>query len=109
MVFAVVCGFSTMCQTTICITLVQVNSSENMRGRVMSFVAMGYFGMLPVGSLLVGAVSQKIGAPNALFYQGIISIIIACVFFKYLSANRFKQSKTSKLAVTEQEELTLNE
>jgi MFS family permease len=101
--FAVVCGFSTMCQTTICITLVQVNSSQNMRGRVMSFVAMGYFGMLPIGSLLVGAVSQKIGAQNTLFYQGIISIIIACIFFKYLSAERFGKNKTVELIETEQE------
>ncbi len=108
MVFAVICGFGTMSQTTICITLIQVNSDKAMRGRMMSYVAMGYFGMLPVGSLLVGAVSQKIGAQNALFYQGILSIIIAAIFFKYLSADKFNKNKTAKPIETEPQEQTLN-
>jgi MFS family permease len=104
MVFAIICGFGTMAQTTVCITLVQINSDKNMRGRVMSYVAMGYFGMLPVGSLLVGAISQKIGAPDALFYQGIISILIACIFFKYLSADKLAKNKTAGLTETDFEQ-----
>jgi MFS family permease len=84
MLFATLGGFAMMTQTTICITLIQVNSDKNMRGRVMSYMAMAYFGMLPLGSLLIGAVSQKIGAPGTMFCQGIVSLCIAAVFFNFL-------------------------
>jgi MFS family permease len=84
MFFATLGGFAMMTQTTICITQIQVNSDKNMRGRVMSFMAMAYFGMLPLGSLLIGAISQKIGAPATIFCQGIVSLCIAAVFFNFL-------------------------
>jgi len=84
MVFAVLSGFGTMSMTTTCITIVQVESDKNMRGRVMSYVALGYFGMLPLGSVLTGFISQQMGAPNALLLQGITSLVIAAIFFKFL-------------------------
>jgi len=95
MAFAVLVGFGTMSQTTICITLVQVNSDKNMRGRVMSYVAVAYFGMLPMGALLIGAVSQRIGAPNAIMFQGIMAIAIAILFFRVLSGGKFKKDSVA--------------
>ncbi len=91
MVFACATGFGMMNQTTICMTIVQVESDKEMRGRVMSYVAMAYFGMLPLGSLLVGTVSQHIGAPDAILIQGIIALVIAAVFYKFL---RKKKTET---------------
>ena len=93
MVFATVTGFGMMNQTTIAITIVQVESDQTMRGRVMSYVAMAYFGMLPLGSLLIGVISQQIGAPDALFCQGIIALFIAAIFFKFLTKGKIKQSR----------------
>ncbi len=87
MIFIIVCGFGMMSQTTICFTIIQVDSDITMRGRVMSFVAMSYFGMLPIGSLLIGAVSQHIGAPLTMLFQGIIAIIIAGIFYNFLRSN----------------------
>ncbi len=84
MLFAVVSGFGTMSQGTICNTLIQTNTEAHMRGRVMSIVAMSLFGMLPIGSLLIGAISQQIGAPNAILSQGVIALIIALLFSKFL-------------------------
>ena len=75
-----------------------------MRGRVMSFVAMAYFGMLPLGSLLIGAISQQIGAPNTMFWQGITSLIIAAVFFKFLNGD----ARKSKQEVQLEEEILSN-
>ena len=92
MVFASAVGFGMMNQTTICMTIIQVESDKEMRGRVMSYVAMAYFGMLPLGSLLVGAVSQHIGAPDAILAQGIIALVIAALFYKFL---RKKKPETS--------------
>jgi MFS family permease len=84
MLFAAITGFGMMNQTTICMTIVQVESDKEMRGRVMSYVAMVYFGMLPLSSLLVGFISQKIGAPDTILLQGITALIIAGLFLKFL-------------------------
>jgi MFS family permease len=92
MVFATVTGFGMMNQTTICITIVQVESDKKMRGRVMSYVAMAYFGMLPLGSLLVGSISQRIGAPNTILWQGIIALIIAAIFSKFLRKDKLEMN-----------------
>ncbi|TWI98184.1 putative MFS family arabinose efflux permease [Mucilaginibacter frigoritolerans] len=104
MLFATLGGFAMMTQTTICITLIQVNSDKNMRGRVMSFMAMAYFGMLPLGSLLIGAVSQKIGAPATMFCQGMVSLCIAAIFFNFL----IKKKPPIKVPETLLEEELLN-
>lgn len=82
MPFAVVIGFSSLMPMTISITLIQMESAANMRGRVMSFVAMAYFGMMPIGSLLVGTISQKISAQTTMMLQGIVAILVAGVFYK---------------------------
>lgn len=84
MLFAALSGYAMMSLTTICLTVIQVDSDPQMRGRVMSYIAMAYFGMLPLGSLIIGAVSQKIGSPAAIFCQGITAITIAALFYKYL-------------------------
>ena len=95
MLFAVLGGFGIMSLSTVCITILQVEADVNMRGRVISFAAMAIFGMLPLGSVLVGVVSQKIGAPATMFYQGVIALVIAAIFFKFLSEDgRNKKGST---------------
>lgn len=84
MLFAFICGFGMMSQTTISFTIIQMDSDQDMRGRVMSYAAMAFFGMLPLGSLVVGAVSEKIGASTTILTQGIIALLIAILFFKFL-------------------------
>ncbi len=80
MLFATITGFGTMSQNTVCITIIQVESDAAMRGKMMSYVALAYFGMLPLGSLLIGAVSQKLGAANTMFCEGIVALVIAAIF-----------------------------
>jgi ABC-type sulfate transport system permease component len=56
-----------------------------MRGRVIGILLMALFGMAPLGSVLVGFVSQHIGAPATVFAQGIIGVVVALVFVKFLT------------------------
>ena len=107
MVFAAFAGFGTMAQTTISITIIQVKGDAAMRGRVMSFVAMSLFGMLPLGSLLIGTLSQQIGAPAAIFCQGLIAVLIALGFTKFLGGNRF--SKKMKVGLEEAEDTMIEQ
>ncbi len=83
--FAILIGLGSLTPMTASITIIQMEAAPNMRGRVMSFIAMGFFGMLPLGSLLVGFISQKISAPLTMLIQGLIAIVIAIIFSRLLT------------------------
>lgn len=102
MIFAAFAGFGTMSQNTICITIIQVEADANMRGRVMSYIALAYFGMLPLGSLLVGYISKHIGAPDTILYQGVIALIIAVVFAKFLRRDKLNKDNVHELEEAEE-------
>ena len=85
MLFAVLTGFGGMTQYTACNIMVQSESEPHMRGRAIGILLMAIFGMLPLGSLLVGAISQHIGAPVTVLGEGIISIVLAMLFIKSLT------------------------
>ncbi len=105
MLFAVVIGLGSLLPMTACITILQMEAAPRMRGRVMSYVAMAYFGMLPLGSLLIGTISQKITAPLTMLCQGIIAIIIAALFSKFLRKDKIDKRNIKRL--TEQEEIVM--
>lgn len=101
MIFAIMAGFGGMTQTTICITLIQVHSDAVMRGRIISFLAMAIFGMLPLGSLLVGAASQRIGPANTILVQGFIALLIGVIFSNNLRADKLKKKDKQVLETVE--------
>ena len=82
MVFAIISGFGMMAQTTMTNTIIQTTVAPEMRGRVISYFAMSYFGMMPVGSLLVGTVSQYVSAPATVLSEGIAALVVVAVFWK---------------------------
>lgn len=79
-IFASLTGFGMMLHITIINTLLQTTSSSEMRGRVISYFAMAFFGMQPLGALLIGTISHYIGAPKTLFLEGCIALIIIAIF-----------------------------
>jgi MFS family permease len=101
MLFATVCGFGMMSQTTIGNTIVQIHAAPQMRGRVMSFFALAFFGMMPMGSLFIGGISQRIGAPNTLLCQGAIAVIICIVFSNFLRTDKLNKKKMKKISDVE--------
>jgi len=74
--FAAISGFGMMSQITITNTIIQTTVDPSMRGRVISFYAMAFFGMQPFGGLIVGAVSQSIGVQYTVLAEGIIALLI---------------------------------
>ena len=56
-------------------TILQSLAPEDMRGRVMSYYTMAFFGAAPVGSLLVSALAAKIGAPIAVGLSGAACVV----------------------------------
>ncbi|HVW98427.1 MAG TPA: MFS transporter [Mucilaginibacter sp.] len=84
MIFAAMTGFGAIAQFTISNITVQSAAEPSMRGRAISILLMAIFGMMPLGSLLVGAISQHIGAPLTVCCQGFIALIIAACFSRFL-------------------------
>ena len=87
--FAAIAGFSMMFQTTVSQTIIQLEASDEMRGRVLSFFMMAFFGLQPVGGLLIGTVSELTGAANAILFQGIFAVIITILFVYFLRNKNF--------------------
>ena len=84
LVFAAVSGFGMMSQITISNTLIQTTVDPDMRGRVISFYAMAFFGMQPIGGLLVGAVSEWVGTPDTVMIQGLITVLIGVMLLRFV-------------------------
>jgi MFS family permease len=91
MVFATMAGFGMMSQTTISNTIIQTLVAPDMRGRVISYFAMAFFGMQPLGSLLIGALSQWLGTPDTILAQGIVAILILLMFSSFLLKNQVEK------------------
>ncbi len=92
-----VTGFGMMSQTTISNTLIQTTVAPVMRGRVISYYAMAFFGMQPLGGLLVGALSHYIGAQRTLLAEGIYTLLIALIFLPFLRRKEFTVKQKLKL------------
>jgi len=82
--FAVLIGFGSIAQYTVSNIFIQSESAPQMRGRVIGILLMAIFGMIPLGSLLVGAVSEHLGAPATVLGQGIVAFVVAMVFARSL-------------------------
>ena len=108
MFFAVVTGFGGIAQFTTCNIIVQSESAPAMRGRVISILLTAIFGMMPLGSLIVGAVSQHIGAQATLLCQGIVAILVAAVFSWILKKQRLKINPAQPLSNPPEKEMIKN-
>ncbi len=87
---AALAGFGMMSQITISNTLVQTTVDPQMRGRMISIYAMAFFGMQPLGGLLVGTISQKIGVPDTVLAEGCIALFIGGLHLRFLKRNKMK-------------------
>lgn len=83
-VLLAVTGAGMMIQMAGSNTLVQTLVDENMRGRVMSFYAMAFFGMAPFGSLLGGWLGARIGVGAAVRWGGIATLVAVALFLRKL-------------------------
>jgi MFS family permease len=73
-------GFTLMLQMAASNTLLQSMVDDRLRGRVMSFYSMSLIGMAPFGSLLAGALADRVGAPLTVGAGGAVCIATALLF-----------------------------
>jgi MFS family permease len=67
-------GYFIMLQMASSNTLIQVMVPDELRGRVMAVYSMMFMGMAPVGALLGGALSDRLGAPVTVVMGGLASV-----------------------------------
>lgn len=95
MVFAVLSGFGAIAQYTISNIVVQSEADPAMRGRAIGVLFMAIFGMVPLGSLLVGAVTARVGAPTTVLCEGIVAFVVLAAFFRTMKKPRQGQPITT--------------
>jgi MFS family permease len=88
LLFMLLTGFGMMVQMASSNTVLQTIVEEDKRGRVMSFYAMAFMGMVPFGSLLAGSLANNIGAPYTVMIGGIACIFGSVMFAKKLPSLR---------------------
>jgi MFS family permease len=76
-------GVGMMAQTSSINIYIQTQSAVNMRSRSISYYLMAYQGMIPVGSLIIGYISNSLGVRTTVAIQGIICIISVIVYVYY--------------------------
>jgi MFS family permease len=89
MILLLFTGFGMMQVATACNTIIQTIVPEDKRGRAMSYYTMAFVGMTPFGSLLAGALADKMGAPLTLIISGLCCVAGAVWFatrLKYIRA-----------------------
>jgi MFS family permease len=59
-------GFASILVVNLCNVLVQSQVEDSLRGRVSAVYSLVYFGMMPIGSLLIGWLAQWAGEPVAI-------------------------------------------
>jgi MFS family permease len=77
-------GFGFMVQMASSNTVIQTVVDDEKRGRVMSFYMMAFLGTAPLGSLIAGSLSQRIGAAETLIVGGLCCIVGALWFARAL-------------------------
>jgi len=107
--FAVIMGFGMMAQVTVSNTIIQTTVAPEMRGRVISYFAMAFFGMLPLGALVIGGLSNLIGSPNTILAEGIAALIIFCVFSFLMRKEILKRKIEIELEIEDSTDLNLSQ
>ncbi|MVN23345.1 MFS transporter [Mucilaginibacter arboris] len=106
LIFAAIGAFGMMSQITISNTIIQTTVDPTMRGRVISFYAMAFFGMQPLGGLLVGWISQQIDVQNTVMAEGMIALLIGVMHIRFLHRNKLK-AKAATLVVKQPAEVAV--
>jgi MFS family permease len=72
-------GLSFMVQANTSNALVQTSVPDEIRGRVMGLYTLVFFGTMPLGALLVGAMADRVGEPAVVLANAAVLVVVAAV------------------------------
>ncbi len=74
-------GFSVILVFNLANALVQTLVSDELRGRVMGVYTVSFFGLMPVGALIMGTLAEHFGSVAAIITGGLITVFIASLLY----------------------------
>lgn len=86
-----VVGFCSVTFTALVNSTIQLNSADAMRGRVMSVFTFVFGGVVPIGSLVAGNLTEYAGAPGCMIVTGIIGMTATFYTIHALRDHRHKE------------------
>ena len=104
LLFIAIGSFGMMSVRTITNTIVQIHVPNQFRGRVISIYLMVLTATIPIGSLIVGAVSHYMGVEKTVLIEGFLALIVAVFYGRYLKNEKLKDEEHSLLEQQPQEE-----
>ncbi|MFA9392391.1 MAG: MFS transporter [Prolixibacteraceae bacterium] len=96
-------AFGMMPIRTISNTIVQIHVPNEFRGRVISIYFMILTTMVPLGSLLIGAVSHYIGVQKTVLIEGFFALLVAFFYGRYLKHEKLKKEEQTILGLQREE------
>ena len=79
-----IAGFGMMVLMAASNTFLQTVADDDKRGRIVSMYTMSYIGLAPFGSLLAGALAQRVTAPITIALGGISVMVAAGLFGRHI-------------------------
>lgn len=90
-IFAII-GFFNILFLTTANSMIQFNTSDQFRGRVMSVYSFAFLGTTPIGNLFAGTVMEKLGASIGIAVCGVISaLLIALIIINAMNKKHASQ------------------
>ncbi|MCX6047305.1 MAG: MFS transporter [Chloroflexi bacterium] len=87
-VLLVLLGFASIAYTATSNTLLQLNTPDHLRGRVMSIFFLLFAGTTPIGGFITGTVATYIGVPETLMIEAGICAVGAVIGIRYYYRHR---------------------
>lgn len=100
--FITIGAFGMMSVRTVSNTIIQIHVPNQFRGRIISIYLMTLTMMMPLGSLMISAISHYLGVQTTVLAEGIIAMIIALFYGRYLKKEKLKKEEQP---ILEQQEL----
>jgi len=81
-------GFSAVLTVAGSNTLIQIDVEEEYRGRVMAIFSTAFLGIAPLGSLVVGSISDQLGVRPTLFVCGLLAFLSGLAYRRQVTTAR---------------------
>jgi len=94
----VFCGFGMAALSTMCNTALQMQSPDDMRGRVMAAYNLVWVGSTPIGALYAGKICDALGANMGFFVSGAVGVVFLGVMLVFVTPRIFRGLRTFAVA-----------
>jgi len=87
-------GSAMVITSTNSLSLLQLGSTDELRGRIMGLFTTSFMGLFPLGSLIIGSIAEFLGSRIAILSGAILAfIIVIFIFFRFRKRTRILATK----------------